>query len=132
MIQVQTKEWQITKTFIYNVALVSGLINLDWDDFKTIAEIHRPVVVVRNEGNTSVKELIEKAMIEIRKHCSNSISSIIVSISYKEGEVLMMDEMERVSDCLTMFANENIEIKWGISPIKLLKNKRCIFVFAFE
>lgn len=132
MMQVVTKEWQITKLYIYDVALLPGLINLDWDDFKAFAENHRPVVAVRNEGDTSVKELTEKTMIEIRKRCSNNLSNILVSISYNEGEVLMMDEMEGVSDCLTMFANKNIGIKWGISQDNTLKCKRCISVFAFE
>lgn len=132
MIQVITREWQITKTYIYDVALLSGLINLDWDDFKVFAGSHRPVVAVRNEGACSVKELTEQTMSEIRKHCSNKLSNIIVSISYKEGEELMMDEMEEVSDCLTMLANENIGIKWGISQNDTLKCKRCISVFAFE
>lgn len=132
MIQVQTKEWQITKTYIYDVELLTGLINLDWDDFKEFAENHRPIVAVRNEGDNSVKELTEKAMTEIQKRCSNKLSSIIISISYKEGEELMMEEMEGVSDCLTMFANKNIEIKCGISQSNTLKCRRCISVFAFE
>ena len=38
MIQVITREWQITKAYIDDIALHSGLINLDWDDFKAFAE----------------------------------------------------------------------------------------------
>ena len=106
MIQVITREWQITKAYIDDIALHSGLINLDWDDFKAFAENHRPVVAIRNEDNASVTELTDNAMAEIRKRCSNKLSNIIVSISYKEGEELMMDEMEWISDCLTMFANK--------------------------
>ena len=98
----------------------------------TYAENHRPVVAIRNEDNASVTELTDNAMAEIRKRCSNKLSNIIVSISYKEGEELMMDEMEGISDCLTMFANKNVEIKWGISQNNTLKCRRCISVFAFE
>ena len=46
MIQVITKEWEITKAYIYDVALLPGLIKLDWDDFEVFAEKHRPVVAV--------------------------------------------------------------------------------------
>lgn len=132
MRQVITREWQITKAYIDDIALHSGLIKLDWNDFKAFAEEHRPVVAVRNEGNASATELIDNAMTEIRNRCSNKLSNIIVSISYKEGEVLMMDEMEGINDCLDMFANENIEIKWGISQNNTLKCRRCVSVFAFE
>lgn len=132
MIQVITREWQITKAYIDDIALHYGRINLDWDDFEAFAERHHPVVAVRNEDDASVKELTDKAMAEIRKRCSNKLSNIIISISYKEGDDLMMDEMEGVSDCLTMFANNNVEIKWGINQNNTLKCRRCISVFAFE
>ncbi len=111
---------------------LSGPISLDWDDFKEFAENRRPVLAVRNEGDTAVKELTEETMAEMRKRCSNNLSNIILSISYKEGENLMMDEMEAVSNCLATFANEDIEIKWGISQNSSLNCKRCITVFAFE
>lgn len=132
MIQVITKEWEITKAYIYDVALPPGLIKLDWDDFEVFAETHRPVVAVRNEGNISVKKLTKKAMAEVLKRCPNNLSSFIVLVSYKEGDELMIDEMNKIRGCLTMFANENIEIKWGISPQKSLIGKRCVFIFAFE
>ena len=38
MIQVITKEWQITKAYIEDIALQAGLRNLEWDDFKAFAE----------------------------------------------------------------------------------------------
>ena len=71
-------------------------------------------------------------MAEVLKRCPNNLSSFIVLVSYKEGDELMIDEMNKIRGCLTMFANENIEIKWGISPQKSLIGKRCVFIFAFE
>lgn len=132
MLSVINREWQIAKTYIEDALSLSGPINLDWDDFKEFAEKHRPVLAVRNEGDTAVKELTEETMAEMRKRCSNNLSNIILLISYKEGENLMMDEMEAVSNCLATFANENIEIKWGISQNSSLNCKRCIAIFAFE
>ncbi len=132
MLQVKTREWEITKAYIYDVALLPGLINLDWDDFKAYAERHRPVVAVINDGDAPVNELAEQAMAEMQRHFYDHPSNLIVSLSYSEGEELTMDEMGCVSDCLRMLADEKTEIKWGVSQNNSLKCKRCISVFAFE
>lgn len=44
----------------------------------------------------------------------------------------MMDEMFGLSDSMDNIANENVEIKWGISQNDSQKSKRCVWVFAFE
>ena len=132
MIQIFKSEWEITKTYIYDVALNPGMINLNWDDFKAFAEKYRPVVSVKNEGASSIKELVEQAISEISEYRSDKCSNIIASISYNDSEGFAFDEMEGVLDCLTMFANEDMEIKWGISQNDTLKSKRCISIFVFE
>ena len=83
MVQTITKEWQITKMYIYEVVLRDGVISLDWDDFETFAEKHRPKVAIRNEGDASVKELVKEAMDKVQRTCSSKPSGIIISISYK-------------------------------------------------
>ena len=65
-----TKEWQITKMYIYEVVLRDGVISLDWDDFETFAEKNRPMVSIRNEGDIPVKELVKEAMDKVQKYCS--------------------------------------------------------------
>lgn len=37
MAQIIKKEWQITKMYIYEVVLQEGIINLDWNDFRSFA-----------------------------------------------------------------------------------------------
>ena len=34
MVQIITREWEIAKTYIYEVVLRDGLIGLDWNDFE--------------------------------------------------------------------------------------------------
>ena len=132
MVQTITREWAIAKTYMYEVALHDGVISLDWDDFQTLAENHRPLMAIKIDGDAAVKELVAKAMNEIHRECSSSPSGLIVSISYKKGEEIMMDEMFGLSDSMDNIANENVEIKWGISLNDSLKSKRCVWVFAFE
>ena len=132
MVQIFTKEWQIAKTYIYEVASHHGMINLDWNDFRSFAEKHRPLVAVRNEGDASVKELLEKALVEVRVHSADNFSKIILSLSYKEGEGLNMDDMSAVNDCLDEFITRDMEIKWGFNQYDSLESKHCVCVFAFE
>lgn len=131
MIQTITKEWQITKMYIYEVVLRDGVISLDWDDFETFAEKHRPLLAIRNEGNVPVKDLVREAMEEVKNHSSDTPSSIIISISYQKGSEIMMDEMFGLSDSMDEIAGENVEIKWGIGQGESLENKRSICVFIF-
>ena len=132
MVQTITREWAIAKTYMYEVALHDGVISLDWDDFQTLAENHRPLMAIKIDGDAAVKELVAKAMNEIHRECSSSPSGLIVSISYKKGEEIMMDEMFGLSDSMDNIANENVEIKWGISQNDSQTSKRCVWVFAFE
>lgn len=132
MVQTITREWAIAKTYMYEVALHDGVISLDWDNFQTLAENHRPLMAIKIDGDAAVKELVAKAMNEIHRECSSSPSGLIVSISYKKGEEIMMDEMFGLSDSMDNIANENVEIKWGISQNDSQKSKRCVWVFAFE
>lgn len=132
MVQTITREWEIAKTYMYEVALHDGVISLDWDDFQTLAENHRPLMAIKIDGDAAVKELVAKAMNEIHREYSSCSSGLIVSISYKKGEEIMMDEMFDLSDSMDNIANENVEIKWGINQNDSQKSKRCVWVFAFE
>lgn len=132
MVKTITREWEITKTYMYEVALRDGVISLDWDDFQTLAEIHRPLMAIKIEDDESVTDLVARAMSEIKEQYSDSLSGIIVSISYKKGDEIMMDEMFGLSDSMDNIATKNVEIKWGISQNDGLKSKRSVCVFAFK
>lgn len=131
MIRTTTKEWQITKMYIYEVVLRDGVISLDWNDFETFAEKHRPLVAIRNEGDAPVKDLVKEVMDKAPKYCSRTPLSIIISISYKKGDEIKMDEMFGLSDSMDEIAGENVEIKWGISQGDNLESKRSVCVFIF-
>lgn len=131
MVQVFTKEWQITKTYIYDVAMINGLINLDWDNFEAFADDCRPLVAVKNEGDASVGELVQEALDEVRVYGEDKISHIILSISRKEIAGIDMEEMSAVNDCLSVFDDMDMEIKWGVSQNDSMESMYRVCVFAF-
>lgn len=132
MIQIITKEWEITKTYIFDVVMRDGLIRLDWDDFRNFAENYRPRIAVKVEEDLPIPGLVECAMREIEKYCLGRLASFIVSISYKRDDEIMMDEINGLSESLASIADNDIEIKWGLSPNDNVRYRRSLGIFVFE
>ena len=61
MVQTITKEWQITKMYIYEVVLRDGVISLDWDDFETSLEFKKLDIIAK--GN--IEDLIKEKAIKV-------------------------------------------------------------------
>ena len=71
-------------------------------------------------------------MDEIKKIINNTLSSVIIIISYKKDQPLMMDELGGMNECLSRLAEENVEINWGVQEADEITNSRSMTVFAFE
>lgn len=110
MAQVITREWEIAKTYIYEVALRDGMIRLDWNDFEMKAWKSKPAVAVKVDEPLGISEMSVKAIYEIKKNINNTLSSVIIIISYKKDQPLMMDELGGMNECLSRLAEEDVEI----------------------
>lgn len=131
MIQIIKQEWEITKTYIFDVALRDGMIKLDWHDFETRAMQHKPLVAVKADEPISLVKLTESVLEAIHMNINNEISSVMVVISYKKDNEIMMDEMGELNESFSQMADEDIEIVWGIQQAEDITNSRCVTVFAF-
>lgn len=132
MVQIITREWEIAKTYIYEVVLRDGLIRLDWSDFEMKAQYNKPVVAVKVDEPFGVSEMTVKAIEEIKKNIKSMLSSVIIIISCKKGQHLMMDELGGMNESLSRLAKEDVEIIWGIQETDEIANSRSMTVFAFE
>ena len=132
MVQVITREWEIAKTYIYEVALRDGMISLDWNGFELKAWKNKPAVAVKVDEPLGISEMSVKAIDEIKKNINNTLSSVIIIISYKKDQPLMMDELGGMNECLSRLAEENVEINWGVQEADEITNSRSMTVFAFE
>lgn len=131
MMQVIKQEWEITKTYIFDVALKEGLINLDWQDFETMARQYKPFVAVKVDESIALSELIEKALLELRRNINEGLNSIIVAVAYKDDEIVM-DEMDGIKDCISRLIDEHVDIIFGIQQSDDITNSRCVTVYAFH
>ena len=110
MVQVITREWEIARTYIYEVALRDGMIRLDWNDFEMKAWKNKPAVAVKVDEQFAISEMTVKAIEEVKKNINNTLSSVIIIMSYKKDQPLMMDELGGMNECLSRLAEENVEI----------------------
>lgn len=132
MIQIVTKEWEITKNYIFEVAMREGLINLDSYDFERRAQESRPAVEVKVDEPLDISSMIEKAGEEVKNNINGTLSSLMLLISYKKDKELMMEEMNGLNDILPKLAEDNVDICWGIQQNEQTENDRCITIYAFE
>ena len=132
MVQVITREWEIAKTYIYEVALRDGMIRLDWNDFEMKAWKSKPAVAVKVDEPLGISEMSVKVIDEIKKNINNTLSSVIIIISYKQDQPQMMDELGGMNECLSRLAEEDVEINWGVQEADEITNSRSMTVFAFE
>ena len=129
MVQVITREWEITKTYIFEVALKEEAINLDWNDFEMNAQAGKPVAAVIIDEPQSIAEMTTKAIEEAWKAVKGTLSSLIVVLSYPKGYSLKMTELEGLAQ---IFAGlPDIDVIWGVQESDTI-NATTITVFAFE
>lgn len=132
MIQVIKQEWEITKTYIFDVVLRDGMIRLDWNDFEMRARENKPSVAVRVDEPLNISGLTEKAIDEMERNINGTLSIVMVVFSYKKDHELLMEELGGMNDTLERLANKNVDIIWGVQQTEEISNNRCITLFAFE
>lgn len=131
MIQIIKQEWEITKTYIFDVVLRDGLIKLDWNDFEKRAMQYKPCMAVWVDEPISLSSLTENALEIIRKDINKKMSGIMMVISYKKDKEIMVDEMGELNDCFSRLADDDVDIVWGIQQADDIINNRRVTMFAF-
>lgn len=132
MVRIITREWEIAKTYIYEVALQEGKISLDWNDFESMAEEHRPMIAAISEGDGTVADLAKDAIREMMKHTAVKPKGIIVGISSRKDAELKMDEITELPTCLGDVGCDDCDISWGLNSEDCQESRISVAVFAFE
>ena len=122
---------------IAEIITVHGLINLDFNDVKTVLKDGGVAIMSTGygEGEGRVKKAIDDALNSPRLNENDVINSkkILLSISFagnKDGTgSLMMEEMNDVNDFMAKFGND-FEIKWGLATDPELGKKVKVTILA--
>ena len=122
---------------IAEIITVHGLINLDFNDVKTVLKDGGVAIMSTGygEGEGRVKKAIDDALNSPLLNDNNVFNSkrILLSISFaserKENPGLTMDEMNDVNDFMLKFG-EDFELKWGLALDPELGEKVKVTILA--
>ena len=122
---------------IAEIITVHGLMNLDFNDVKTVLKDGGVAIMSTGygEGENRVKKAIDDALNSPLLNGNDVFNSkkILLSISFssekKEQQGLMMEEMNDVNDFMAKFG-EDFEIKWGLAIDPELGKKVKITILA--
>ena len=121
---------------ISEIITVHGLINLDFNDVKTVLKDGGVAIMSTGygEGEGRVKKAIEDALNSPLLNDNNVFNSkkILLNISFASDNPdsgLMMDEMNDVNDFMEKFDND-FEIKWGLALDPELGEKIKVTILA--
>ena len=121
---------------IAEIITVHGLINLDFNDVKTVLKDGGVAIMSTGygEGESRVKKAIEDALNSPLLNDNDVFNSkkILLNITFcndRNGSGLMMDEMTDVNDFMAKFGND-FEIKWGIATDPELGDRVKVTILA--
>ncbi len=122
---------------IAEIITIHGLINLDFNDVKTVLKDGGVAIMSTGygEGDGRVKKAIEDALNSPLLNNNNVFNSkkILLSINFcderQDKQGLMMEEMNDVTDFMSKFG-EDFEIKWGVATDPELGKKVKVTILA--
>ena len=122
---------------IAEIITIHGLINLDFNDVKTVLKDGGVAIMSTGygEGEGRVKKAIEDALNSPLLNDNNVFNSkkILLAITFssekKEQQGLMMEEMNDINDFMAKFG-EDFEIKWGLAIAPELGTKVKVTILA--
>ena len=121
---------------IAEIITMHGIINLDFRDVCTVLKDGGVAIMSTGfgEGENRVSKAIEAALHSPLLNNNNIFNSkkVLLSISFcaeKEGDTLMMEEMNEVHEFMSKF-HDDVETKWGLSTDPSLDKKVKITILA--
>ena len=121
---------------IAEIITMHGIINLDFRDVCTVLKDGGVAIMSTGfgEGENRVSKAIEAALHSPLLNNNDIFNSkkVLLSISFcaeKEGDTLMMEEMNEVHEFMTKF-HDDVETKWGLSTDPSLDKKVKITILA--
>lgn len=121
---------------IADIITMHGLINLDFEDVKTVLKNGGVAVMSTGyaEGENRVTKAIEQALNSPLLNNQDIFNSkkVLLNINFaaeNEGDEMRMEEMNEVHEFMSKF-RDDVEVKWGLATDSSLKSKVKITLLA--
>ena len=109
-----------------------GVMKIDWNDFESNAQHSKPAVAVKVDEPLGISEMMDMAFEEMMKNLTGTLTSVMIIISYRHDQNIMMAELGGMNKSFSRLSEEEVEIVWCIQEADDITNSRSITVFAFE
>lgn len=130
-VAIITKEWEITKDYIFEVAMKHGLINLNWHDFANFASKYKPLLAIKVDGYGSMSNHVSTALKGMNLQADVKISAIIISMAFKPSSPMLVDEMNEMNANLDELTNQGTDILWGLREDDGIPYERSVTLYVF-
>ena len=135
MVQVITREWEITKTYIYEVVSKKRQRDLRWKAFELKAQDNKPVVAVKVDEPLPLYEIARTAFDEIKKNVKGRLSCMFFFVYYKKGRGVDWDDVGELNSHLydIIRKEKGPEAFYvGAKESDTITNYLSIAIYAFE
>ena len=130
-VAIITKEWEITKDYIFEVAMKHGLINLDMNDFTKFASMYKPLMAIKVDGTGPMSDQMSIALKGMNLQADVKVSAIIISMSYNPSCPMLVDEMNEMNINLDELTNQGTHILWGLRDDDGISYERSVALYVF-
>lgn len=130
-VAIITKDWEITKDYIFEVAMKHGLINLNWHDFANFASKYKPLLAIKVDGYGSMSNHVSTALKGMNLQADVKISAIIISMAFKPSSPMLVDEMNEMNANLDELTNQGTDILWGLREDDGIPYERSVTLYVF-
>ena len=130
-VAIITKEWKMTKDYIFEVAMKHGLINLDWNDFANFASKYKPLLAMKADGYGSMSDQMSIALKGMSLQANVKISAIIISMAFEPSSPMTVDEMDGMDVKLDELVSQGMDVLWGLREDDGIPYERSVALYVF-
>ncbi len=130
-VAIITEEWEMTKDYIFEVAMKHGLINLDWHDFANFASKYKLLLAIKVDGYGSMSNHVSTALKGMNLQADVKISAIIISMSYNPSCPMVVDEMNGMKVNLDELTSKGTDVLWGLQENDGILYERSVALYVF-
>ena len=130
-VAIITKEWEMTKDYIFEVAMKHGLINLDWNDFANFASKYKPLLAMKADGYGTMSDQMSIALKGMNLQADVKVSAVIISMAFKPSSPMLVDEMNEMNANLDELTKQGTDILWGLREDDGIPYERSVTLYVF-
>lgn len=130
-VAIITKEWEMTKDFIFEVAMKNGLINLDWNDFANFASKYKPLQAMKADGYGSMSDQMSISLKGMNLQTDVKVSAVIISMAFNPSRPMVVDEMNGMNVKFEELTNQGVDVLWGLREDDDIPYERSVALYVF-